>query len=307
LAACEVAPVVPDPPPVPPGPEENLPDPPVPDPVIREPSQLSRDLSAYYARVERQLLSQGLLRGEGAPTDAPFTATSLADNFIRIALFDEYVDQGGTLRPEATESRLRRWDGPVRMGVEFGGTVPLAQAQRDRASVAAYGARLARITGLPITQVAPDEANFHVLFLNEDDRLTIEPTLRRLAPGIAPASIRAVVDLPRTTYCLVIGFADGSRPVYSKAIVVIRAEHPDLLRLSCIHEEIAQGLGLVNDSPLARPSLFNDNEEFGRLTRHDELLLRILYDDRLSPGMTVPDAAPIARAIAAELLPPAPV
>jgi hypothetical protein len=43
---------------------------------------------------------------------------------------------------------------------------------------------------------------------------------------------------------------------------VIRAEHPDLLRLSCLHEEIAQGLGLPNDSPRARPSIFNDDEEF---------------------------------------------
>jgi hypothetical protein len=83
---------------------------------------------------------------------------------------------------------------------------------------------------------------------------------------------------------------------------VIRAEHPDLLRLSCLHEEVAQGLGLANDSPTARPSIFNDDEEFALLTRHDELLLRILYDARLRPGMQSREAAPIARAIAEELV-----
>jgi hypothetical protein len=119
--------------------------------------------------------------------------------------------------------------------------------------------------------------------------------------------LRAVLNMPRSTYCLVVGFSSGAGSVYSQAVAVIRAEHPDLMRLACIHEEIAQGLGLVNDSPQARPSIFNDNEEFGLLTRHDELLLRLLYDSRLTPGMTVAVAEPLVRTIAAELLatPPA--
>jgi hypothetical protein len=69
-----------------------------------------------------------------------------------------------------------------------------------------------------------------------------------------------------------------------------------------VHEEIAQGLGLPNDSPAARPSIFNDDEEFALLTRHDELLLRILYDRRLRPGMLPDDARPIVTEIAEELI-----
>ncbi len=85
-------------------------------------------------------------------------------------------------------------------------------------------------------------------------------------------------------------------------MAVIRAENPGLLRLSCIHEELAQGLGLANDSPTARPSIFNDDEEFALLTTHDELLLRILYDRRLSPGMEAETARPVVNTIARELL-----
>ena len=92
---------------------------------------------------------------------------------------------------------------------------------------------------------------------------------------------------------------DGA--TYTRAFAVIRAEHPDLLRLSCLHEEIAQGLGLPNDSPSARPSIFNDNDEFALLTRQDELMLRMLYDPRLRPGMSLSDARPIIAAMAAEL------
>jgi hypothetical protein len=93
-----------------------------------------------------------------------------------------------------------------------------------------------------------------------------------------------------------------SSDLYTQAVAVVRAEHPDLLRLSCIHEELAQGLGLANDSPSARPSIFNDDEEFALLTPQDELMLRILYDRRLKPGMTADEARPIVERIAAELM-----
>jgi hypothetical protein len=65
---------------------------------------------------------------------------------------------------------------------------------------------------------------------------------------------------------------------------------------------MAQGMGLSNDSPEARPSVFNDDEEFALLTPHDEALLRILYDPRLRPGMTAEEAMPIVRAIAEEIV-----
>lgn len=299
VAACEqVMPVVPPETPVAATPPVVEPPPELPRPI---PSAESELLRVYYARLQRDLLSQGLLRGDVAPVDAPFTDSMLARNFVRVALYDEYVDDGSALRPEARISRLRRWEGPIRMQVQAGATVAPAQAARDRASVAAYAARLSRITALPIRQVT-ENANFTVLFLTEDDRRASGPLLRALIPGISDTTVRTIENLPRSTLCLVVGFSDGGGSAYSRAVAVIRAEHPDAMRLACIHEEIAQGLGLVNDSPEARPTIFNDNEEFGLLTRHDEFLLKILYDRRLRPGMTAAEAAPIARAIAAELV-----
>ena len=141
-----------------------------------------------------------------------------------------------------------------------------------------------------------------MLVLNEDDRRGSAGRLRALVPGIAESSVRAFIEPGRSTLCLVIAFSDGTTPGYTSAVALIRGEHPDLLRLACIHEEIAQGLGLPNDSPQARPSIFNDDDEFGLLTGHDENLLRILYDPRLRAGMTAADAAPIARQIAEELV-----
>ncbi len=290
-------------------PETVAADPPTERPVLRpdaapipDRSAESLALSAYYARLQQNLLAQGLIRGDGGGPDTPFTDVMLTRNFVRIALFDEYrVDAAGDLRPQATVSRLRRWEQPIRLAVEFGATVPLEQRRRDQNSVTTFAARLARLTGVPIRPDA-QAANFRVLVLNEDDRAAYAPRLRELVPGIAESSVRAFLNPPRDTLCLAIAFSADGGSEYEQAIILVRGEHPDLLRLSCFHEEMAQAMGLANDSPAARPSIFNDDEEFGLLTTHDELLLRMLYDRRLRPGMTAAEAAPIARVIASELI-----
>ncbi len=274
---------------------------PAPAPVIPQRSSTSLALTQHYRQLQADLVGQGLLRGDGGGADTPFTDTMLARNFVRIALFDEYVSDGQALRAEQRISRLRRWEDPIRMDVQFGETVPEAQRIRDRNSIAAYGARLSRLTGVPISQVE-GEGNFSVLVLNEDDRASYESRLRQMVPGIADSSVRAFLNPPKSTLCLVIAFSNDGGATYSRAVALIRGEHPDMLRLACIHEELAQGMGLANDSPQARPSIFNDDEEFGLLTRHDELLLKMLYDRRLRAGMTAAEAAPIANEIATELM-----
>ena len=270
-------------------------------PTPQPPSADSEAARAYYARVERTLLSQGLLRSDGGGPDAPFTAAQLAANFMRIALYDELVDGGGSYVARQTPSELRRWAGPVRIEPVFGVTVPAARRTADSATIDAYARRLARVTGHPIRTV-PRGGNFQVLYLNEDERRDPGTIMRAYAPAISDTAIRTVATMPRDVFCIVFAISDGRTPDYRQALAVIRAEHPDRLRRACIHEEIAQALGLPNDSPTARPSIFNDDEEFGLLTTHDEYLLNILYDPRLRPGMRAAEARPIVEAIARELI-----
>lgn len=262
----------------------------------------SAELVAYYARVQDGLVARGLLRTDGGGADTPFTAEDLVRNFERIALFEEYATVGNRIVAAQTESQVHKWVEPVRIELMIGPGVPEKKAALDRAAVAEYAARLSRVSGHPI-RVVDEGGNFQVLILTEGERRAFGPQLRSLVPGISPAAVETVTELSRQTYCLVFALDRADIGVYSQAVAVIRAEHPDLLRLSCLHEEIAQGLGLSNDSPLARPSLFNDDEEFGLLTTHDEYLLRMLYDPRIRPGMTADEARPVARVIAAELLP----
>ncbi len=265
------------------------------------PSERSRALADHYARVEASLVGQGLLRTDGGGPDAPYTDTDILRNFERIAFYDEYARDRGLAQSDGRSGGLRKWTGPVRMSVEFGASVPQDQREIDRRMVAGYAARLARVTGHPISAGAEADANFNVLFMGEDDRAQTVARIRQLVPNINQSSIDLFEALPRSIHCLVVAFSGNNEDhTYRRAIALIRTEHPSLLRKSCVHEELAQGLGLANDSPRARPSIFNDDDEFALLTAHDEELLRLLYSPRLTPGMRYETARPILVQLIAE-------
>lgn len=263
------------------------------------PSAKSEALRSYYRRVMNDRLTFGLLRRDGGGPDTPFTAEMLVRNFERITFFDEYVSAPGSGRGGA--SPLRRWQGPVRIEARFGDSVDPATRSKDSNALRQYAGRLARVTRHPISYTSGGSANFHVFFASEDDRPETLRQILALEPGLDRGIVRAIQSLNRNTYCLVIAFPRADAPyTYRRAIALIRSEHPDLMRLSCIHEEVAQGLGLANDSPDARPSIFNDDDEFALLTSHDEILLSILYDRRLRPGLTADQARATVRQIATE-------
>lgn len=266
-----------------------------------EPSNASKALRVYYAGLQSELLKRDLMRTDSGARDAPFSARMLTNNFIRIALYDEFDSSSGNLVASTTESRLRRWASPIRFGLHFGASVPKSRHATERARVASLLARLSRLTGQSM-RLSNEGANFNLYIVDEDERAALGPTIRAAMPGIAPSEIAAFTKMPSSTYCQVSAMVDDASSLYRRAFAVIRSEHPDLLHLSCLHEEIAQGLGLPNDSPQARPSIFNDNQEFALLTPMDELMLRMLYDDRLRPGMSITEARPIIQQIADELV-----
>lgn len=266
--------------------------PPTGRPPPREPSSSSKELARYYRAVLNDGQTRGLLRTDGGGPDTPFTSAMLLRNFEEIAFFSEY---------ERGNQPLRRWQSPVRVEARFGADVDPAIQTRDRNELIAFTRRLARITNHPITYGEGSDANFHVFFASEDGREAALAEMLRIEPGLDAQTIDAIRYLPQSTYCLVVALTSRDAPAtYTRAIALIRTEQPDLLRLSCIHEEVAQGLGLANDSPHARPSIFNDDDEFALLTNHDEILLRMLYDPALQPGMGAEAARPILRILARE-------
>ncbi|QHQ34024.1 DUF2927 domain-containing protein [Algicella marina] len=255
-------------------------------------------IADYYAFIESDLRAQGLMRQERLPNDAPVTLAALVRNFEEIALYDELAVQGNRLVERRTRSNLSRWEQPIRIGVIFGQSVPVEQARQDIRSLNAFVKDLGRYTGLPISVVEEGKPNFLLLFLNRAEQRDFG-TLLGQTNIASPAIVDSFVNSPIDSLCAFYTAEQVGRPgVINSGVILIKAEHGELMRRSCIHEELTQALGLPNDSFDARPSIFNDDEEFAFLTRHDEALLRMLYDKRLKPGMSAEEVRPLLPAIA---------
>ncbi len=256
------------------------------DPVPAPPA-LSYDLGTYYAAAEAEIRAQGGMRTEYAPADATFSKDDLARDFMRIAMFDEYQTVNGSYVASEAPSNLRRYDRPVLVRVVNGGSTAESDAQFNATAVAQFTRRLARITGLDMRIANEGErANMVVFFLSRNEQPHIARQLGRYVTAppheVEDAFANSSVDL----LCAAFSLSNERTPdSYRSSVILIKSEHSIAQRNACVMEEMAQALGLTNDSRAARPSIFNDDEEFAALTHHDELLLRILYDPRLQSGM----------------------
>ena len=266
-------------------------------------SSESLRIKSYYASVQARLLAQGKLRQEYAPKDAPFTADDLVSDFEQVALYDEYALSEGGFVEKKTVSTLRRWNKPVRIGLYFGPLVPQKQRAIDTRSVTRFAARLAAISGLKIRMTSLKNANYVMLFLNRDEQISLTPKLAENIPQLVPTIVQEIQNSPRNIFCVTYALSNADKPTdYSGAVILIKSEHDQIMRDSCIQEEMTQALGLANDGPDIRPSIFNDDEEFATLTRHDAALLKMLYDPRLRVGMTPEHARPLLKQVAEDAL-----
>lgn len=182
-------------------------------------------------------------------------------------------------------SHVRKWVGPMRVAVY--GDVDGQFSDL----VISHLAHLQSLTGIDITQVAENDpsSNAHILFLGRSQFDSYAHTyLARGKPGTN-----------RNIACFGV-FKSNRREILEFHAMIPRSAPREEVR-ACIIEELTQVLGLPNDSFDIRPSIFNDDDEFHDLTWQDELFLRVIYDDRIRPGMARAEFQPVARAIIAEL------
>ena len=85
------------------------------------------------------------------------------------------------------------------------------------------------------------------------------------------------------------------------AIAVFPSHHPKNFMRACVVEELTQIMGLPNDSTIVEASIFNDRSQFFELTANDRMLLRVLYDPRITYAMPRQNALRLARTITMEL------
>lgn len=207
---------------------------------------------------------------EAAPALSAMPAPSLlARQFSTIAFSAEF---GGAHR----RGRIVKWVSPIRVRVRGFNSVRYLEEVRQQLQ------ELRTLTGLPIELVnwsnAALPANLDINFVvQQNNRGRFDPT--------APC---------RTLF--------RDRGFVIRRVEIFIAPDNPAQRRHCIAEELTQAMGLANDSTLIPNSIFSDASRQPILTPWDRLMVRILYDPKIRPGMRQRDAMPIVHRIIAQQL-----
>ena len=258
-------------------------------------------LKKYYSRLEERKTSLGLLRQDGGGVDTPFDVDDIVEAFGQLAFYNEYDIDKNKLLPNTKAVSLAKWKSNTNILVRFGTSIDKKQKDKDLLEVNSLIRNLSEITNHKI-EFSQQNENMYVVIANQEEIKTLIGEIGLTRPEFDPTRIPIITQLPKDIHCMAMtSMSSEPNSAISSALVIIRSELPEIMRRACFHEEIAQSLGLTNDSHFARPSIFNDDDEFATLTKFDEILLRVLYDHRLQPGISEKEAAQLVKQIATEI------
>ncbi|MBF9031964.1 DUF2927 domain-containing protein [Rhodobacterales bacterium HKCCE3408] len=186
---------------------------------------------------------------------------------------------------------LSRFEGPITVAVAPGAP-PTLIPDLDRLI-----ARLNAEARIPISRVSRGSAS-----------VTIETLPRARMQRVVPHAACFVV--PRVSSWAEFRRAGGSSALdwttltrRERVAVFIPSDVPPQEIRDCLHEEIAQAIGPLNDLYRLPDSVFNDDNFQAILTGFDMLILRAYYDPALTTGMGRADVAARLPSILARLNP----
>ncbi|MCH9053451.1 MAG: DUF2927 domain-containing protein [Proteobacteria bacterium] len=227
----------------------------------------------------RELKLSHTARPNLGPDGGVLTDERLIRDFDLVAFHNEH--SSGIAR------YLRKWVIPIRIYLDS----RAGDAREQRRLTKRHLRHLAKLTGHDISMVEePAGANVIAVFENEGG-------LSRVLQEYFPAAPE-MEALMNKSVCLGRYTANGRSEIV-RAVVIIPPDKAAARGklLHCIIEELTQTLGLPNDSDEVAPSIFNDRSQYRDLTGHDMILVRLLYDRRLYPGMERQEALRVARKI----------
>lgn len=207
--------------------------------------------------------------GTATVATAPLGLASLARNFMDLTFA---MESGYAL------STFTRFEGPITVAMI--GDVP-PTAARD------LGDLLTRLQ---------TEAGIDIRPVSGAGRITIEFTsraeLRRLAPTAACFVVPNVSSLAQYRQLHGTAAVDWAQVTERKsaAIFIPADTSPQEVR-DCLHEELAQAIGPLNDLYLLADSIFNDDNFHSVLTGTDMDILRLTYSPDLHNGMSRAEVA----------------
>lgn len=209
----------------------------------------------------------------GVSTSVPQPAglpsnTALARDFMELAF---------SLESGRPISRFTRFEGPI--SVSLSGPVPATAP----AELARLVARLGREAAVPIT-TAPGHAN----------RISVQFVPRRAmvaeVPNAACFVVPNVTDWSDYRAARRTAKADWTQLTSrTTATVFVPAEATPQEVRDCLHEEVSQALGPLNDLYRLPQSVWNDDNFQTTLTSYDMMQLRAYYAPELHSGLSAPE------------------
>jgi hypothetical protein len=201
-----------------------------------------------------------------------FTDAELIDGFVRTVFGAEYD------APADAILVVKRFTGPVRVRVEPlpSSRLPAAEARRRARQAEALVRTLAsRIHGLRLTIVPTlAQANLLIAITDRASYRDVGNLILHGRAGFMANTTCAGVPSWRRDYSI------------ERAVAIIPADIGERGFVSCVAEEFLQLLGAVNDDSSLTYSTFNDANTLAGFPLFDQLILNMLYDPRIRPGMT---------------------
>ncbi|MCU0827001.1 MAG: DUF2927 domain-containing protein [Tabrizicola sp.] len=222
------------------------------------PAQVSKNRPLVETGVGFGRLSSASLPSAGA------TGSSLARDFLDLTFA---MESGRGL------DRFTRFEGPITVAIT--GDAP-ASAARD---LGALIGRLQSEAGIDIRPASGGAATITVEFADRS-------VLRRLAPQAAcfvVPNVGSLADYRRLRGSPQVDWAEVTERRQA-AIFIPSDTSPQEVR-DCLHEELAQALGPLNDLYRLSDSVFNDDNFHSVLTGFDMQVLRLTYSPRIASGM----------------------
>ena len=221
----------------------------------------------------------------GAFVDAPgeytrFSAAELQRGFLALAF-------GSDLRIGTRPRGIRRFDHPIRVAVVGSGSV-----DRSAAMARVIDEYASKFPGLHLSLVsATAPPDLEVRLIDEKD-LT---SALQAAFGVKVTK----TFVARTNPQCITSVKSSTEGNILRTVSFIIVDKGDRVFLDCAYHELLHAFGLSNHDQRNPWTTLNQKRMVGYLTVYDRALLTVLYDRRITPGMTRDDA----RAVLPQVIP----
>ena len=206
------------------------------------------------------------------PQYTEFTARELERGFFALAF-------GSDLRIGAKPRGIRRFDHPIRVAIVSSGSV-----DRSAAMARVIDDYAAQVPSLHLSRVTTEAGPADI-----EVRLIDERNFKSALQAAFGAQVTAAFIARTNPQCMTsVKSATEGGIVRSVSFIIV--DKGDAVFLDCAYHELLHAFGLSNHDQRNPWTTLNQKRVVGYLTAYDRALLAILYDPRVTPGMTADQA-----------------